>query len=72
MSNRTNIASKGRPAKDAALVLRDQYWALFLKSQCPGESFASLERALLPHLRITQRGDGQGSSQPFSMNRPGY
>ncbi len=69
MSNRTNIANNGRPPKDAALVLRDQYWALFLKARSQGESFASLERALQPNLRITKREDGQGSSQPFSLSK---
>ena len=69
MSNPTTMASKGRPPKDPALVLRDQYWALFLRAHSPGESYASLERTLLPHLRITQRGDGQGSSQPFSLSK---
>lgn len=60
---------KGRQPKDAALVLRDRYWTLHLKSQMPDESYASLERKLMAHLRIGRRENGEGYSQPFSLSK---
>lgn len=60
---------RGRPAKDAALCLRDRYWALSLKNSLPNESFASIERAIAPHLRVTRRDFGLGYSQPFALSK---
>ena len=60
---------QGRPPKDAALALRDRYWVLYLKSHLPQDSYASLERKLLPNLRITQREHGEGFSQPNSLSK---
>jgi hypothetical protein len=66
---RDQIPQRGRPQKDVALKLRDQYWTLHLQNQLPGHSLASLERKLLPHLRVTQREFGAGDSQPFSLSK---
>lgn len=63
------IPRRGRQPKDPALVLRDRYWALHLQSQLPDESFASLERKLMAHLRIGRRENGEGYSQPFSLSK---
>ncbi len=60
---------QGRHRKDAALVLRDRYWAIYLKNQLPEESYASLERKLLPHLKVTKREHGEGFSQPGSLSK---
>jgi hypothetical protein len=60
---------RGRSAKDPALRLRDRYWALNLKSSLPGESFASIERRIAPHLRVSRREFGQGFSQPFALSK---
>jgi hypothetical protein len=60
---------RGPKTKDEALVLRDRYWALFVKSKLPGESYASLERRLSPHLKVTRRQDLLGYSQPFSLSK---
>lgn len=60
---------RGRPRKDEALRLRDQYWILNLEAQLPEESLASLERILLPHVQVIQRGNGEGYSQPFSLTK---
>lgn len=57
----------GRRTKDAALVLRDKYWALRLKAFLPNESYSSLERALWEGIQIGRRGEGQGYSQPFAL-----
>ena len=59
----------GRPRKDAALTLRDRYWALSLQRAKPEESFASLELMLQPHLRVTRRELSAGNSQPFSLSK---
>jgi hypothetical protein len=60
---------RGPKPKDEALVLRDQYWALFVKSKFPDESYASLERVLYPHLKITRREDSLGYSQPCTPSK---
>lgn len=60
---------QGRRRKDPALALRDRYWALYLKSQLPDESYASLERMLLPHLHITRREHGEGFAQPGALSK---
>lgn len=60
---------QGRPPKDAALALRDRYWVLYLKSHLPKDSYASLERKLLPHLTVTRRENGEGFSQPNSLSK---
>lgn len=60
---------RGRKSKDEALVLRDQYWALFLKSKLPEESYASLESRLFPHLEIKRRQDSLGYSKPFALSK---
>lgn len=60
---------RGPKTKDEALVLRDRYWALFVKSKLPEESYASLERRLSPHLKVTRRQDLLGYSQPFSLSK---
>lgn len=59
---------RGRPNKDPALVLRDRYWALNLEAMT-GDTLASLERKLLPQLRIGRRENGEGHSQPFSLSK---
>ena len=59
----------GRPPKDLALKLRDQYWVWHLNNLLPNETFASLERRLAPHLRITWRGKEEGYSQPFAYSK---
>ncbi len=63
------VLGAGRPRKDAALMLRDQYWICHLKDRLPGETFASLERRLGPHLRITRRSKEEGLSQPFAYSK---
>ena len=57
----------GRSAKDAALVLRDTYWALRLKQHFPDQSYSSLERILWDGIKVGRRGEGQGYSQPFAL-----
>lgn len=59
---------QGRARKEVAFVLRDRYWALWLKGQS-GLSFAALERRLCPHLKVTAREDGEGSRQPFALSK---
>ena len=67
------VASKGlkgkggRSAKDAALVLRDTYWARRLKDHFPDQSYSSLERNLWDGIKVGRRGEGQGYSQPFAL-----
>jgi hypothetical protein len=63
------VRAVGRPSKDQALKLRDQYWVCHLNNRLPGETFASLERKLAPHLRITWRGKEEGYSQPFAYSK---
>lgn len=63
------VRAVGRPPKDQALKLRDQYWVCHLNNRLPGETFASLERKLAPHLRITWRGKEEGYSQPFAYSK---
>lgn len=60
---------QGRPPKDAALALRDRYWVLYLKSRLPEDSYASLERKLSLHLRVSKREHGEGFSQPGSLSK---
>jgi hypothetical protein len=61
---------RGRPPKDPALVLRDWYWGLTLQRELPhGESLASLERKLFPHLTVRSRPHGEGNSQPFALTK---
>ncbi|MPS90003.1 MAG: hypothetical protein E2585_15160 [Comamonas sp.] len=62
-------AKQGRPSKDAALALRDLYWVLYLKRRLPEDSYASIERKLFPHLRISKREHGEGFSQPGSLSK---
>ena len=62
-------AKQGRPSKDAALVLRDRYWVLYLKSHLPQDSYACIERKLFPHLRVTRREHGEGLSQPGALSK---
>lgn len=62
-------AKQGRPSKDAALALRDRYWVLYLKNRLPEDSYASIERKLFPHLRVTKREHGEGFSQPNSLSK---
>lgn len=62
-------AKQGRPPKDAALALRDRYWVLYLKARLPEDSYASLERKLFPHLRVTLREHGEGFSQPGALSK---
>lgn len=64
-----NSRGRGRPAKDPALRLRDRYWALSLKNALPDETFASIERRIAPHLRVSRRDFGQGFSQPFALSK---
>lgn len=63
------VLGAGRPRKDGALRLRDQYWICHLKDRLPGETFASLERRLGPHLRVTRRSKEEGLSQPFAYSK---
>ena len=60
---------RGRKTKDEALVLRDRYWALFLKSKLPDESYASLEKRLFTNLQIKRRKSSLGYSQPFALSK---
>ncbi len=69
MNEQKQSHRRGPKPKDEALVLRDQYWALFVKSKFPDESYASLERVLCPHLNIKRREDLLGYSQPFSLSK---
>lgn len=57
----------GRPPKEAALRLRDRYWALKLKADLPAESYSSLERLLYEDVQVSRREFGQGYSQPFAL-----
>lgn len=63
------VRRSGRPLKDLALRLRDQYWVRHLNDRLPDETFASLERKLGSHLRITWRGKEEGYSQPFAFSK---
>lgn len=69
MNSKEQPLRRGRKSKDEALVLRDQYWVLFLRSKLPEESYASLERLLCPHLQINRREDLMGYSQPFALSK---
>jgi hypothetical protein len=69
MNSKKQPLRRGRKSKDEALVLRDQYWVLFLRSKLPEESYASLERLLCPHLQINRREDLMGYSQPFALSK---
>ena len=60
---------RGRKSKDEALVLRDRYWALFLKSKLPNESYASLEKQLFTNLQVRRRANSLGYSQPFALSK---
>jgi hypothetical protein len=59
---------RGRPCKHEALVLRDQYWAISLRNRS-GQSYASLERELFPHVKVRKREDGEGYVQPFALSK---
>jgi hypothetical protein len=69
MDARQRLNSVGRPRKDRALKARDSYWAWTLKHLLPLESFASIERRLCPHVKVTSRGDGEGKVQPFALSK---
>ena len=69
MNSQGQPLRRGRKSKDEALVLRDQYWALFVKSKFPQENYASLERLLYPQLQIKRREDLLGYSQPFALSK---
>lgn len=62
-------AKQGRLSKDAALAPRDRYWVLYLKTHLAEDSYASLERKLFLHLRVTLRDYGEGFSQPGSLSK---
>lgn len=59
---------RGRPHKHEALVRRDQYWAISLREH-HGESYASLERTLFPHVKVRKREHGEGYIQPFALSK---
>lgn len=69
MTPSDSVRRSGRPPKDLALKLRDQYWVHHLNDRLPDETFASLERKLGPHLRISWRGKEEGYSQPFAYSK---
>lgn len=69
MNPANSQSSPGRPIKDAALRVRDSYWAIRLKQLAHGRSYASVERVLFPHITLRVRGNGEGVSQPFALSK---
>lgn len=60
---------RGRPPKDVALVLRDEYWARALALQAPSESLASIERKLCPAILLRERKDDGRFAQRHAISK---